>query len=246
MAIWKSLLQWKEKVMGTRSRHAVVWAVVVVWAMSPVASADVLPAIASVTHEYTPYESRWERWTLGWAFVPEQELMITALGFYDHDHDTLKQAHWVGLWDASGDLLSVLFAGGIGAPLVGDYRYSSIDPITVVPGQTYLIGTMLPGEPPVQCDVVGGCDSLFDDYPIGSGPGDELVFSPDLTLVDYRRFNPSLEGPFGPGPGLTYPGETLDGWCGAVNFLYEPVPELATSLLMCWAVGVVGLRRHRR
>ena len=41
-------------------------------------------------------------WTLGWSFVVNSPISVTALGAFDADGDGLNVAHDVGIWDSGG------------------------------------------------------------------------------------------------------------------------------------------------
>ena len=83
--------------------------------------------------------------TFGWDFTPTSDITVTDLGFFDRDNDGLAVPHFVGIWDASENLLtSAVVASGTAAPLEHNFRYVPITPITLFSGQSYVIGANNP------------------------------------------------------------------------------------------------------
>src|SRR5689334_465379 len=68
---------------------------------------------------------------------------ISSLGFYDSG-DGLAASYTLGLWDSSQNLLATAVVTPA-SPLIGDFRYASITPVTIgtfaVP-QSFTIGAL--------------------------------------------------------------------------------------------------------
>ncbi len=208
------------------------------------------------------------RLTVGWSFTPTTDIEITSLGFYDSGEPGLCSPHRLALWDWDEQLLttasitpgilsycwidppeSLYPVGHPGPseaweqqyPLIGDYRYAQIDPIRLMAGRTYILSGTLPPNNMMPC--VEGVALRSDWHPAYGVDLATLPVSPGITIGDHRRaYEPypatsdliCPDGPFG-----------YDGHGLAVNFLYEPVPEPATALLMV-VTAAVGLRSRRR
>lgn len=106
--------------------------------------------------------------TIGWSFtVGAQDVELDALGFYDDGADGNVDAHAVGVWTSAGALLAqATVSAGTASTLVGSYRYAAVTPVTLLAGQTYVIGTYFG-------PVVDLCS--------GSACGDVLLYSGSET-----------------------------------------------------------------
>ncbi len=108
--------------------------------------------------------------SVGWSFsVGAWNVEVDALGIYDDGLDGMVDAHAVGLWTSGGTLLAqATVPSGTGGTLVGSYRYTSIAPITLTAGQTYVVGTYF-GPVPDLCS--------------GSACGDVLLYNGSETYA---------------------------------------------------------------
>jgi hypothetical protein len=186
--------------------------------------------------------------TIGWSFEVVEPIQVGWLGFYDQGDDGLREPHLVGIWDGDGQLLtSALVEAAQQQPLVGSYRYSSVDAVLLLPGDTYIIGATVPlglflqplGDAPVTPD-----GYPFADVVVGSVETDALI-----AMVDEARIYHGSAGPGGSeGPGtLHWPVDVVDGGhFFAPNFLFEPVPEPSTVTLLYILLTLSSHRRHRR
>jgi hypothetical protein len=78
--------------------------------------------------------------SLGFVFTTNQAIDITALGYYDEDHDGFLTNHEVGIFDESGALLiSTILNAGTSSTLEGHYRYNAVSPITLAANSTFII-----------------------------------------------------------------------------------------------------------
>jgi hypothetical protein len=70
---------------------------------------------------------------------------ISSLGFYDSG-DGLATSYTLGLWDSSQNLVATAVVTP-SSPLIGDFRYANITPITIgtfATPQSFTIGALLP------------------------------------------------------------------------------------------------------
>ena len=81
--------------------------------------------------------------TLGWTFTVNQNLTVTALGFYNAGLE-VTSTHMVGIFDATGTLIA---SGSVG-PSISDqviqyFDYSAIAPISLTAGNSYTAAALL-------------------------------------------------------------------------------------------------------
>ena len=130
--------------------------------------------------------------TAGWAFrVGPTAVQVRALGLYDAT-DGLRDSHPIGLWSAGGSLLAqATLPAGTASQRIGSYRYVAIAPVTLNPGQTYVIGAYF-GPVADQC---------------GSACGDVMLYAGDETYDMRISFVQSRQTLSVAGAGtLAYPG----------------------------------------
>jgi hypothetical protein len=86
--------------------------------------------------------------TVGYRFTASTALTVSALGFFDDQEDGLLSSHEVGIFAATSQQLlgSATIAAGSSAYLQGGFRWVSISPFTLTPGD-YVIAATLPGDP---------------------------------------------------------------------------------------------------
>lgn len=116
--------------------------------------------------------------TAGWSFeVGADAVQVEALGLYDADNG-LKNPHPIGLWTAAGALLAqATLPSGTAALRIGSYRFVAITPITLNPGQTYVIGAYF-GPVADQCGTACGDVMLY--------AGDE-IYDTRITFGQSRQ-----------------------------------------------------------
>ncbi len=116
--------------------------------------------------------------TAGWAFrVGPEAVQVQALGLYDVANG-LKNAHPIGLWTAGGTLLAqATLPAGTASLRIGSYRYVAITPVTLNPGQTYVVGAYF-GPVADQCGTACGDVMLYR--------GNE-TYDPRISFVQSRQ-----------------------------------------------------------
>jgi len=103
-------------------------------------------------------------YTVGWSFTVNQPTEVSSLGYFDFEGNGLTGAHPVGIWNASGALLtSAVLPAGIGAPLSQGFRYASIPPLVLAPGN-YMIGGLSNSSDLFAADVTNFSTSPFITY----------------------------------------------------------------------------------
>jgi hypothetical protein len=165
--------------------------------------------------------------TAGFDFtVGSMSLMVTALGMWDQSQNGFTNAHTVGLWDISGNLLAqASLSPGTANPLIGDFRYVTLaTPITLTAGMSYVLGATY-----VNADL---------DRVIVNVSGNQATFDPAITPGDFRQ-NVGLTG-------LLFPSSNIQtGSVVGPNAVFSPVPEGGPGLV-CVALTLVALILVRR
>lgn len=99
--------------------------------------------------------------TFGWRFAVDQEIDVTALGFFDDfgDGPGLQQDHEVGLWDSNGTLLAQATVTSASTPEPstaenGQWLFSAIDPPLTLPPGEYVVGGYDPACSGSDCDFI--------------------------------------------------------------------------------------------
>jgi hypothetical protein len=157
---------------------------------------------------------------VGTEFIANENLTLTKLGIFDYGSNGLGNAHTVGLWTSGGALLtSLTIPAGTGTPLASGYRWADASPVTLVQGQSYIIGAFYSD----------GADWFVTNATI----------DPVFTLVTdlYRDGAPFAM------PTTTYLGSG-QGWYGP-NLQAVPVPVPAAVLLGLLGLGAAGLKLRK-
>jgi hypothetical protein len=160
--------------------------------------------------------------TIGWGVTVINPVRVTALGVWDEELDGLLVSHAVGLWTATGTLItSTTVPAGTAADTtvastsgVGRWLFEDIADVVLQPGN-YVLGSTSAG----------------DDFRANQNG---VILDPNLANFDGSRFH------FG--ANLEFPDQNIDaiGFFGP-NFLLEPVPVTPTPLPASLALVGLGL-----
>lgn len=162
--------------------------------------------------------------TIGWQFEINNSFYVDSLGVFDNAQDGLSVQYDVGIFDASGGLLTSATVD-TNDPLINQFRYQSIAPTQLFAGDVYYIGAFY--------------SDINESFVLGAN---DFLTDPRLTFLNsgFGTAGPVLTAPldiFGPIHGLFGP-----------NFTISPVPEPSTLLLL--GGGLIGLafavRRRRK
>lgn len=80
-------------------------------------------------------------YSLGWRFTANQDIQVTALGFYDDKKNGLIENHDVGIFDLNCNLLARRTVRPTN-PLTGFFRYRNIPPVILPAGHDYYIAAV--------------------------------------------------------------------------------------------------------
>ena len=138
-----------------------------------------------------------------WSFTVHQDIIVTALGFWDVTPATpLGENHPVGIWTSGGTLLgsaTVL----TDSPLLGGFRYAESPQFSLGAGQTYVIGALISGpvdnfyitsrETPVT--VTTGPEISYFQARAGSFGGTPILMFPSFFAIgpEVGRFGPNFQ-----------------------------------------------------
>ena len=189
------------------------------------------PTFAGIAVTTTPsgIYSNTGTWTLGWSFVVNSPISVSALGTFDAGADGLNVAHDVGIWNSSGTLLaSATVPSGTAGALDSSYRFVSISPLALSSGATYYVGAVY---------FVSDSDGWLQD-PL------TLVTAAEITYLSrrYQSSSGTLVFPNLAGSGTTgYFGGNFQFGGSAVG-----VPEPSTFALFATGLGILLAARKRR
>jgi hypothetical protein len=165
--------------------------------------------------------------TVGWTFTTASNISITSLGVLDIAN---HNAHNVGLWSASGTLLAsqnvTLQSPSYTSPQGSAFRFESIQPVTLMAGNSYTIGAEY--TPELYLD--------FYTYSLRAGS----------VVNSCIRYGSAVQGPNN--TGLVFPSTVVADKTGffGPNFLFEPVPEPRTVYLLATGLVILGFRFRRK
>jgi hypothetical protein len=131
--------------------------------------------------------------SIGFAFTVNDSVIISALGYFDYQGDGFASPHNVGIYSGSGTLLTqTLLNSGTVSPLIDNFRYTDIAPITLAAG-TYIVAatTYGPADPLAYGSAgTGGTITGFTVNPhISIAPNSALfVLQSDNVLRDPTYF----------------------------------------------------------
>lgn len=118
-----------------------IFCVVILMAVAPAAMSQAITGFTGGA-EYTSYYGSTAGDVVGYRFTVSAPLEIAMLGVYiDSTGPVLDGPHQVGIWDGSQALLRSATVDGTGT-VIGQWAYTAITPVTLVPGQTYTAGAL--------------------------------------------------------------------------------------------------------
>lgn len=184
--------------------------------------------IPGVTILGTPTNLGPSYWNLGFEFLANSDVSVTALGDFDFGSPaTFPESQQVGLWDSNGNLLASAYVTS-SSTQIAQFAFTSITPVALTAGSTYVVGAQ------------GGA-FYPSSNPIDIAP--QISYIEDLYTYIGTPVNTSLYEP------LTSEGlmSTFDaGWFGG-DVLLHPTPEPSYYLVMGAAlVTLLAFFRARR
>jgi hypothetical protein len=166
--------------------------------------------------------------TLGFSFTANSNFSVQALGFFDSGQNGILESHPIGVFTESGTLLtSTTIPSGTAAPLINQFRYANISPVTLIAGQTYLIGALYTTNQEL---------FFYPDQATG------FVANPLITYNGARYVDgATLKAPIGIPSGS-------GGYFGPNMLLGPAAPEPGSLALLIPVLGIAstGLRQYRR
>jgi hypothetical protein len=188
------------------------------------------PAIKGFTPEATSSDLAN---TYGFSFVLLDSETIHGLGAYDAGNPGLNGSAQVGIWDATGNLLtSTTVPAGTAATRSGGFSYNGIAPLTLDALTAYYIGSYQPSDPITAFQIANSGSASLDDNII------------------------SIQDAYGIGPafsGLVFPDRSV-GFAGAdvgANFtsnivpIVADLPEPATVAILGTSLAALATLRRR-
>ena len=170
--------------------------------------------------------------TVGWSFTANSDLTVTELGYFDYGGNGLGEAHPVGIWDDTGNLLGSTTVQTNGT-LIGGFRYASVPAIALESGRNYVIAGFQSNES-LASRIDGLATGNFSAY-AGITYGNSLMeFTPVFSRPGYDLINigaPAI------GPNFR----------ATESATIAPVPEPGTAVcgFALAMVGLIGRRRSR-
>lgn len=175
----------------------------------------------------TPHNGFAAGLVFGWQFSPNQDIRVTALGWYDHEHDGFHNgSHAVGMFRTSDESLLVDALIESDSALEGDYRYESVASTLLTAGEDYIVAGFDPA-------------GAGDRYPVGADL-ENMNLHPQLSF----QHEVSEEA-----ASLVFPDQLFDltsPWHLPANFQFTVVPEPHSgALALAAALGLLLAQRWR-
>lgn len=147
-----------------------------------------------------PFHANGESGIQGLIFSPNEDIQITALGWYDDTFSTgngLSVSHVVGIFEfGSGTLLaSATVPAGTTAPKTNVFRFVPIVPLPLTAGGSYVVAGVAAGDPGLNV-TPGQTLTVNDRITLGSwvtAGGTQLIYPTTTIPVSTRRMGPCFE-----------------------------------------------------
>ena len=138
--------------------------------------------------------------TGGLQFVPLVDIEVSALGFYDHGQDGLRNDHKVVIYDSYKKTVTPTVTVGDASELDGLFRYEPIEPVVLEAGRHYVLAFLsaMSGDP-------------------GTNP-DGVVWAPEIRFVRWQDHD----------EGWAYPAASFAFMDLSGNFKFLPVSASPT------------------
>ena len=117
--------------------------------------------------------------TGGLQFVPSVDIEVSALGYYDHGRDGLRNDHKVVIYDSYRKAVTPTAIVGDSSDLGGLFRYEPIEPVVLKAGRHYVLAFLgaMSGDP-------------------GTDP-DGVVWAPEIGFVRWQEHDDGWAYPAG-------------------------------------------------
>ncbi len=167
--------------------------------------------------------------TLGFSFTANSAITVTGLGLFDGSQDGLVDSYEIGLFDSGGTLLaSTTIQSGTASSLLDQFRYESITPTVLAPGD-YSIGALF---------LTSSDELIFPGTAVNFATAPEITFLNASFAAGGTLAAPSIAG-----------GSSSDPAYFGPNFTFRSsssVPDAGSSaLLVGLALGGLALVRQR-
>ena len=154
--------------------------------------------VAAVTFPADQQPHEWEEpsgGTGGLQFVPWVDIEVSALGYYDHGQDGLRNDHKVVIYDSYKKAVTPTAIVGDASDLDGLFRYEPIEPVVLKAGRHYVLAFLsaMSGDP-------------------GTDP-EGVVWAPEIRFVRWQEHD----------DGWAYPAGTWAFMDLSGNFKFLPV-----------------------
>jgi uncharacterized protein DUF4082 len=188
-------------------------------------SATLKADIPGVAIPGTPKDLGSSTWNLGFEFLANTNVSVTALGNMDFGSpSSLSQPQQVGLWDSSGDLLASAYVNS-SSTQIDNFAFTFVTPVSLFSGNYYIVGGQ------------GGADYSGLE-PIAVAP--QITYVEDLyTYMGAAPDSPAI-GPLNLAEPLTSESLTTTsyaGWFGGDVLLATPEP----SYYLLLGAGITAL-----
>jgi hypothetical protein len=161
--------------------------------------------------------------SLGDTFTVSSPITVTSLGYFNETGAGFLTPHEVGIFNAAHVLIAdTVLAAGSGDPLIDGFRYQSISPLTLTPGQQYnLVGEAEVGDP--WAYIVNGL-SVASPITLGTV---YYLYQSDNVLRDTTLYGSPYSWQVYAGPNF--------------QFTTSTIPEIPTWTMMLVGFGVLGV-----